>query len=119
MNYMKDFDIYGTKMQFSIFKRNRFKSVFGGIFSIITLIIIVIFTFFFGKDFFYKTNPIILFKEEHPDRYLPAITLNSSNLLIPWRISDLNDVPVNFENIVYPIISHHRYKKIKQIFYNI
>jgi hypothetical protein len=103
-------DIFGTQMKFSLYRRVKYTSLLGGFSSILAYITIIVFTFVFGKNFFYKTNPKILFKQERPDIYPPPIQINGENIVIPWRITDENDAPVNFTNIIYPIMSHWKYK---------
>lgn len=57
MHFISSIDIFGTNFNFTIFKNEKLQTTFGGILSIISLAISVIFTIFFGRDFFYRLNP--------------------------------------------------------------
>jgi len=55
----KKFDIYSSKLAFTINKQTELRSSFGGILSIITIIFYIIFFLFFAKDLYLKINPKI------------------------------------------------------------
>ena len=63
---LNSIDIFGTNFNFTIFKQERFKTFFGGLLSLLSLGISVIFTIFFGRDFFYRTNPKTLIQYKQP-----------------------------------------------------
>ncbi len=103
-------DMYGTIFEFTIFKKSKFKTFTGGIFTLMSLTTILVFVYLFGKDFFLRENPSVLFHEMHPDNYPPPVNLNKENFTIAWRLSDDDGEPVNFTNLFYPIIEYRNYE---------
>jgi hypothetical protein len=56
-NFVKFIDIYSNYFQLRINDQAKYKTIIGGIFSLITLGMIIFCFFIFGQDFFEKTNP--------------------------------------------------------------
>ena len=110
-NFLEEIDVYGTRLTFRTQKRDNYKTSLGGIFTIITLSIVGMFTFFFGQDFYYGTNPLIYTDTVVPEKYDPAIKVTPENFVIAWRIEDGEKVLTNSSGIIYPIINHFRYIK--------
>lgn len=108
---LTNIDMFGTKVEFSIFKKNRYKTMTGGFLTCLNIVLISIFGIYIGKDFIQKNDPIIMFKEDHPESYPRPILLNPNNILVPWKLTDDEDKPVNFENIIYPNIIYTKYAK--------
>jgi hypothetical protein len=104
-------DVFGTNFQFTTFKQSKFKTKIGGIISISALITIIVFSFLFGRDFFFKKNPRVLSQLVIPDDYLSPFEMTPENFVIPWRISDDYSRTVNFENIIYPRLTYYQFKK--------
>jgi hypothetical protein len=104
---MKFFDIFGTTFQFTIFKSEKFRTIIGSILTLISLGIILVFSFFFGSDFYYKLNPKILTETQEPEIYPPAFELSPENLVLAWRIADNNDVPIDHHGKIYPVITYY------------
>lgn len=36
--------------------------------------------------------------------------MTAENFVIPWRITDIKNLPINFENIIYPVITYYKYE---------
>jgi hypothetical protein len=72
--FIKFFDIYGNYFQLRINNQTKFKTVLGGIFSLLTLIILVLCVLSFGNDFFNRTNPKISIEEGlYQDSEIPVL----------------------------------------------
>jgi hypothetical protein len=56
-NVLKSFDIYGDYFNLRINSQSKFKSLAGGVLSIITLFIMIFCFISFGKDFYLRKNP--------------------------------------------------------------
>jgi len=61
-NTIKMFDIYGSYFNLRINNQAKFKSVLGGLFSVITMAIFLFCIFNFGHDFYNKVNPKVVTK---------------------------------------------------------
>lgn len=81
------FDIYGSLFNFTINKELKFKTFVGGLITIITSVFAIYISFEFGKNFFFKTNPIILLNKEIIDDF-EIIKTSNSNYTIAIRIED-------------------------------
>jgi len=57
--FFKKIDIYGSKVGFSINGRSSLNSFSGGIFTLLTIFIYILFFYLFSKDFFLRMNPFI------------------------------------------------------------
>ena len=59
-HYFKKIDMYGVSFSLTTFGQENFKTNFGAFLTIVTFFIIVIFTYFFGTDFWHNQNPNII-----------------------------------------------------------
>ena len=81
------FDFFGSQFQFSIMGNNKYKSLVGLIISCCCLIMNLIVTILFGRDFYYKENPKIItesIKTEDNNEF----NLSPSNLTLAFRIEN-------------------------------
>ena len=102
MKYFKHLDIYGLTFNFTTFQSLYFKTFVGGFLSIISVSLMFIFCFLFGKDFFFKQNPKVLISNEKPTTY-QIFNLTQNDLLLAWRINDLYGNEVDVSGKIYPI----------------
>jgi hypothetical protein len=63
MLYLKSVDIYASPTLLLTYNQANFKSAIGGIFTIITIIGLIIISFPFGFDFYFRQNPKISFQD--------------------------------------------------------
>ena len=80
-NSLRKIDIFGTKFGFKIKNEESYKTVFGGILTIMSIITTVIFAVFFGQDFYYRINPSVYSDSMVPEKYDPPETLTSENFI--------------------------------------
>jgi hypothetical protein len=111
MRYISSIDMYGTTFQFTTNKKTKFRTIMGGILSLITFGVLIAFSFLFGQNFFYRVNPSIVSHIANPEKFPPLIKLTGENLFIPFQIADNNLAPAAFEGIVYPSIYYYKYSK--------
>ncbi len=109
-NILTKIDFFGATFGFTINKREKYKTALGGIFSIMNLTIIGIFTIFFGQDFYYRINPMVYLNTIVPDKYDPPLVLKPENFTFAWRIES-NKLALNFSNTLYPVMRRFRYKR--------
>ena len=110
MKFIKNLDTFGTSFIFTIFNRDKYLTTVGGIITIITYVIIIIFTILFGKNFFYKLNPNVLIAEIDNNLWEEPIIIDNQNFPIIWRI-DNNLKYFNIEYKLHPRFRYFEYKK--------
>lgn len=106
--YLKIIDIFGNSFSFTTFQQEKFKTSIGGFFSFICIIIAIVFSFLFGQDFFYRSNPKVRSQKVIPEM-AEKINLSRDVLALPWRIEDDSGIPVNFEGLIYPKLFYFFY----------
>ncbi len=89
---LKSIDIFGQPFHFTTFGKKLYKSLIGSFFTIICSVVIVIFTFLFGRDFYYRENPILIQELKTPDTYPPAFELSHDNFFFVWRITNSSEL---------------------------
>jgi hypothetical protein len=112
-SYFKNIDIFGTRFEFTTFTKSKFRSVEGAVITLICYVIILIFSFFFGRDFYLRINPRILYQIQIPVNYSSPFLLDNTNMFIAWRISSYSSKTINHTGIVYPKIIHYSYDNVK------
>ena len=80
-------DFFGSHFQFSIFGSNKYKSIVGLLASNCCLIMIIVTTILFGKDFYNKESPKIV-TENIKTENSEEISLSQKNLTLAFRIED-------------------------------
>ena len=109
-------DIFGTKFNFRMNDNENFKTPLGGVFTIMTISIIIVFAFFFGQDFYYGTNPTVYSTTVEPVKYDPPMQLNPNNFILAWRIENNDKALINTTGYIYPMMYHFRFKKLPGFF---
>jgi hypothetical protein len=107
---LKLIDIFDTNFQFRTFNKSKFRTNIGGIISLTSVLLIIVFSIFFGWDFFFKKNPKILNQTIFPDKYPDPFLMTPENFVLPWRLSDDYSQTVNFTNLIYPRLQYFKYK---------
>ena len=98
--------MFGSRFHFKVFGKHKSMSCFGGLMTLITLVILAIFFYLFGQDFFYKKNPQVIQSGYLPQNY-STINLTEEKIIIPWRIEDVSSIPVDPTGILYPRIYYY------------
>ena len=91
---MKLFDFYGTTSQFTFLQQNLHKTNIGGILSIFAVIAIIWSIFYFGSDFYKRTNPNFIY--ERISEQNKTTIINNSNFFLVLIISDFKENFFNF-----------------------
>jgi hypothetical protein len=103
-SFIKLFDVYGNYFQMRINNQAKFKTLLGGIFSIITFIILILCLFSMGSDFFTKQNPKIsieegLFQEDEiPTLNGTEYPLKPVLILVSKSFSNIAKLKINVVN---------------------
>ena len=77
-------DLFGTQFQFSIMGNDKYRSLVGLLVSC-CLVVILIVTILFGRNFYYKENPKILTENIKTENSF-EFNLNPTNLTFAFRI---------------------------------
>ena len=102
----KYFDCFGTNFTFYTEKNRKFYTPFGGILTILSIIVGTLVFIYINIDDFLHQNPITTtssVKEKYTN-----ITFIEEKIWIPWRIRDYNSKSVNHTGILYPIIYYYK-----------
>lgn len=86
-NRLLKFDFFGSQFQFSVMGNNKYKSLQGLFMSSCCLIMVIIVTIMFGKDFYNKENPRIVSESIKTTDY-KEFNLTPNNITIAFRLED-------------------------------
>ena len=104
--FLRYMDLFGTKYTFYSNKRPRLYTKTGGILSIISILLCIIFSLFFNLDDLRRVSPIIT-TSSIPSVGYRKIKFGDEKIWIPWRIVDYNDnIYVNHTGLLFPIINY-------------
>jgi len=98
--------IFGNIFNFTINKQPKFKTILGAVFSLITLLVIILGIVIFGRDFYKRKNPKVLAQKRVPANY-SKVNLNNKVLTLSWRIEDSNGKELDFSGILFPQIIYN------------
>ena len=73
---IKELDLFGVPFMFTTNKKNYFKSMFGGIMSIISILAVGAFSIYLSRDFFLRLNPKIN-QEKYPAKEIPFYNITN------------------------------------------
>jgi hypothetical protein len=100
---LKIIDLYGTRFHWYIGYKPKHYTFYGGIFSILSLIISATLLVILGYDDFKRSYPIISTSTIPPNGY-KNIKFGEKKLYLPWRIVDYDEKPLDIKGIIYPKI---------------
>lgn len=87
LSLIKSTDFLGPEMKFRINNQENFKTVFGGFFSILYLIFLSYFFFYFGEDLFFKKNPKVITQNITPLVDYSTKNLSNENFIFAFRVT--------------------------------
>lgn len=99
-NIFQKIDIFGSEVKFSIMNKSSFKTIFGGVLSLICITMALIVTFLFGKNFYLRESPNIITQTFFKDEY-PIIKPKRGEILITWRIEDVNGQTIDVSDTLF------------------
>ena len=109
LEVLKYLDFYGTNFNFYTEKNRKFYTAFGGILSLLSIIVGILVFIFINLEDFLHNAPISTTSQSREDYY--NIKFLKEKIWIPWRIRDYNSKTVNFTGLLFPIVFY--YKGIK------
>ncbi len=109
---MKTIDVYGSPFNFTIFSQPIYKTAIGGFATIVTLFLYIFCFLQFGKDFWMQQNPRFLNQRITLPSY-PKYVLNRDDLLIGFRVEDIDGNYVDISRLLNISIVFYKYKQIE------
>jgi hypothetical protein len=108
---LKAIDIYGSPYNFTIFSEPVYKTTVGGLATILTFFFYIYCFFYFGTDFWLRQNPHFLIEKITLPNY-PKYTLNRNDMLIGFRVEDLDGNYLDISRLFNVSIVYFQYKQI-------
>ena len=99
---LKYLDFFGTNFNFYTEKNRKFYTAFGGILTLLSIIVGILVFIFINLDDFLHEAPISTTSTTREDYY--NIKFLKEKIWIPWRIRDYNSKTVNHTGILYSIL---------------
>lgn len=90
---MKKIDIYGEPVEILINKKHFIKTTIGGFLTILTIFLVLTFTWFIGKDIIYKENPISYTQNNIFEKYF-NFNITNNNFPFSFALTDDNNIPL-------------------------
>jgi len=81
----KSLDIFGKHFYLNLEKKEKYKSIIGGILTTIMFFGSLGFIYYFGQDIYFKINPLVTSSIKQMDHF-PYVTLNNSNFLFAMNL---------------------------------
>ena len=104
-SFVSQFDYFGSDLNFTINGQTNFKTTFGAILTIFVSIIFIIFAILFGSDFFYRLNLKVIYTSLNNRNYTNH-KLDNKNFILPFRIQDFLNNPINIDNTMFLTITY-------------
>ena len=109
-SFFKSQDYLGSSVGFTINKKGKHQTVFGGIFSLLLTCLTWYFFFDYSSDMVYKQNPSGFNQLKPNTGEAKSINL-TNNFLIGFQVTNWNGDFLNITEIVFPIFSFHHWTK--------
>ena len=100
---LKICDLYGTHFHWYITYKPKLYTLYGGFFTIFSIILWILIIIFFGFNNFKRSHPIITTSSLISKPYR-NIKLGKEKIYLPWRIIDYDNKNINHKGIIYPKI---------------
>ena len=100
LNFFRDIDVLGLKFHLYSGKKIKRRTPFGGILTILIILLSILFFLIFGNNFIYKKNPSVTMSIENNLQY-EYINFKKEKLLFAFRIEDYDAHFIDVTNILY------------------
>ncbi len=110
MGLLQQLDLFGTKFDFKIFGQSMFYTWLGKVLTLMCLGVIAGMFLIFGRDFFYRLNPKVVFDPQRPKAY-PQYNMTPTNFTLAWRLEDVDGHYYSIKNFLYPYFYQVSYVK--------
>jgi hypothetical protein len=98
---LKKLDIFGQPFQFTIYKEEKFSTIFGGAMSALFMILVLLTIAFLARDFYLRENPRS--NQEVVDNIVEPepFPVKSENLSVCWRFMINDTIRTNENDYIY------------------
>ena len=103
---LKYFDLFGTNFNFYTEKKRKYYTSFGGILTILSILIGTLVFTFINLDDFLHNNPNSTTSTARVN--VRNITFLQEKIWIPWRIRDYGAKTINFTGLFFPIVYYYQ-----------
>lgn len=118
---MKNIDFFAEPVKIMLNKQNTIQTSIGGFFTIFTILLVFLFTWFMGRDIIYKQNPFSYTQTNIADKFR-SMNITKKTFPFSFILTDDNNVPLfdysyfsiklyylefelNSENNIYELLS--------------
>ena len=102
---IKYMDLFGTTCKFYINQKPKYWTLYGGVLSIISILLFILLFFYLNFDDFKYQNPQTTTSSIPLSDYR-KIKFGEEKIWIPWRLTDYNHRFLKHKDLLYPIIKH-------------
>ena len=106
MEVLQRIDLFGTLCAFRFFDADKYHSVISITLSLILFISTIIFSYFFGLDFIFRTESKVL-QSTRTRKNSEYHNLTMKDFFFAWQIEGYENNIINFTNILFPKIIHY------------
>jgi len=92
-------DLYAYKIKMTLNQEEKISTAFGRTLSVLTFLILLVFTWFVGNDFIYHANPVS-FMDELIGSDFPRINITAEYFPLAFGLSDQYGYPVKNDSII-------------------
>jgi hypothetical protein len=98
---LKNLDIFGSPFQFTIYKKEKFNTIFGGMVSTLVIFLVILTIVFLGHDFYLRENPRS--NQEVVDTIVEPepFPIKNDNLSVCWRFMINDTIKTNQTDYIY------------------
>ena len=103
---LKYFDFFGTNYNFYIERNRKYYTAFGGVLTLLSIIVGILVFIFVNLEDFLHTSPISTTSTSREN--YRNIKFSEEKIWIPWRIRDYNGKTVDYNGLFYPIAYYYK-----------
>jgi hypothetical protein len=104
---LKIIDYYSHNIALTYKGKEKYKTAFGGVLTVLTIIAVLINAWLIGNDIFYKRIPTIIASEETLATY-PNYTISYDNFFISYFFSDQYNTPFYDETVLKVVPTYYQ-----------
>ena len=112
MDIIKYMDLFGTTCKFYINQKPKYWTLYGGILSMISILLCIILFLYLNFDDFKRQNPQTTTSSIPLSDYR-KIKFGKEKIWIPWRVTDYNHNFLKHTDLIFPNINYHSTTKNK------
>jgi hypothetical protein len=116
MKFLRNIDIYGEPLKLHFNKNSNEATSLGGLLTILTITLGIIFSWLIGKDLYYKENPYS-YQQSMVYNQSEAIKINKTNFPIWISIQDQYGVALNDDKFIKINVNYTTWEYDRDLLY--